>query len=76
MTATKKAAPVLEHRDGQRVEKSRQALSAPILPNRREFYKDDYYRNFKAWRGKRNSCRHAGRYVAGIPAQVAQFDSA
>lgn len=49
MTATKKAAPVLEHRDGQRVEKSRQALSAPILPNRSEFYKDDYYRNFKAW---------------------------
>lgn len=37
MTATKKAAPVLEHRDGQRVEKkSLQALSTPILLNRRE----------------------------------------
>lgn len=31
MTATKKAAPVLEHRDGKEWRKSLQALSTPIL---------------------------------------------
>lgn len=54
MTATKKAAPVLEHRDGQRVEKkSLQALSTPILLNRRELSNADC-RFFRARSGKRH----------------------